>query len=210
MSGLTLLATLLPISMASPCSAPRPAMIDVRAIHEPVAMRADYSLAELADLAALFGQKTDHSPLGFYSGTVADDVVATEIPAPNPACGSSIQLNVSLRLTERRIQIAHDLESAQCRDDAIILHYRNHANADDVVFGTFARTITNRLDLLARSDTPLGIPGTGAFLTPLRDAARQIIEEALPELKAERAAARASVDTPLEIERLSDACSQKL
>ena len=210
MSGFIMLATLLPLSFASSCSTQSSVTLDVRAIHEPVTMASDYSLADLADLAMQVGQKTDHRPLGFYSGSVANEVLAFETSAADSACGSAIHLDVTFHLADRQIQIANDLRLVPCRYETVVRHYQSHASADDIVFGNFARAITGRLDRLSKSDTPPGPQGATALQVQLRGQALQLIEEAMPNLKAERDAARKSVDTSLEVERLLDACSQNL
>lgn len=139
------LTTLLPLSLASACPSPR-VSINVSAIHEPVWVLSDYSLVELRDLAGITGRVLLHRPLRFYYASVANDVSITPMREVGPAYTSTLKLNVILRLTNRNIEIAHDLASISCDEDAVLQHYRSHAASDDIVFGKFAKAIARELN----------------------------------------------------------------
>jgi hypothetical protein len=166
---------------------------------EPVTVRGDFSLDEIAEHAERSGQTSNHRPLGFYIGSVVYKITWLERPAID-GCPATPQVVALVSLVGRRIEIGRELERNPCLYRRAIGHYSRHATADEATFEKFAADLE---DVLAQRFALLDSRNANAGQKPpIEESMRLTVEAALAPLGRQRAASQDSVDTPQEIEKL--------
>lgn len=124
-------------------------------------------------------------------------------------CPERIAVHISMSISGRRIEIGRELASRKCLYSALLTHYRKHATDDVGIVEHYRKRVERTLQ--ERSNL---LPGSAGIETPLGRAelvrlTSGIIESALQGLSEDRAAAAERVDTPDEIEHLTDACADR-
>ena len=112
-----------------------------------------------------------------------------------------------MRLTNRHIGVAKDIQSGSCHYARVVAHYRHHADADEAVFQSYAVKVTATLDG-ARVSSLLGAGGVANARAGILKATDAAIEPVLAEMDAARVSVRSAVDTPGEVEKLDGACGE--
>lgn len=199
---LTALSMLAPMSA---CPGPPRAAFDVVAVHGPVEISADLTLAQIAELANRTGRVGKHPPLGFYIGGFGSPVSADIGSLNEVDCSKPVQITVTLALANRRIEIGKELADKPCLFSVVRDHYRRHAASDDAVLAKFARALAPALRRV--SLPPLGHDPAlaGEDRRKVEQAVTSTVERGIPSLDAARANARNDVDTPEEIEKMKAA-----
>jgi hypothetical protein len=174
---------------------------------DPVAVSSDLSLAALTQLSEKSHRAGKHPPYGFYFGAVAYKIFVDIGNDDGDICKGPVMIRVTMRLTDRHIDIAQDLKNDACRFPKIAAHYRHHADSDVAVFERYVVKVT----------TTLGHLSTSSFAKAYQNdkprqaialIAQDAIEPILDEMDAERAALPSLVDTPQEVEKLKGTCSE--
>lgn len=196
------------LSMLAPvavCSGPTRVVFDVVAVHGPVDVSTDLTLAQIAELADRTGRAGKHPPLGFYTGGVGF-IVSTDISAGTEAdCSKPVHVTVKVMLVNRHIEIGKELAANPCLFSVIRDHYRRHAASDDAIVTEFAWTLGAALQRL-----PLpSVAHDQALAETDQRRAEKIVTSAIDRrlgfLDTARANAREQVDTDKEVERLKAA-----
>lgn len=208
MIGLALVSGLGSFLAVGSCQVPPTALYDVSLVAEPVTIATGYSLADIATLARGSSGKAGHPPFGFYMGLFGYSIdMAHALLAGQ--CPERIAVHVSMSISGRRIEIGHELASRKCLYSAFLTHYRKHADDDVAIVEHYRKQVERTLQ-----ERPVLLPGSASTVTPLSRAemvrrTAGIIEIALKRLSEDRAASAKRVDTPDEIERLTDACADR-
>ena len=121
-----------------------------------------------------------------------------------------IEIEVTIELTSRHIEIAQDLRNNACQFNAAVVHYRQHARADAAVFQRHVVMVTQILNRISASDLFSAAGNSGVRGNTLVPVIQSIIKPALDEMHIERVSAIEAVDTPAEIRRLEQSCSDHL
>jgi hypothetical protein len=201
-------AIVLPLLVIAAAACPRapPVRTLVIAGKDPVSVATDLTLAEIRELAKQANRVAAHSPYGFYLGGVA---VAIEVDIGNEthdACLGPIDIRVTLKLTDRHIEVAQELRDDPCKFAKVVAHYQRHAEADGAVFdGDVMRVTTTLSHTPAASFVADLAAGSGRKQIAL--AVQSIIKPALTAMHVDRASVPKMVDTPAEMNRLEKACT---
>lgn len=190
---------LLPVSA---CTA-APPVVYVVASHGPVAVAADFTLGQLAEMAARTGRAGKHPPLGFYFAQFGYTISLG--PADRRPGGCARPATVKVMLLNRRIELGKEISPPACLA-AAREHYLRHAATDDAILTQFAGALRAAFPRI--SLPPPGTDSGGRESDPaaLEHAVRAVVDRGLQSLDAARAAAPKQVDTPEEVERLALAC----
>jgi hypothetical protein len=70
------------------------------------------------------------APLGFCISTVLHKVSVQVEPGPTARCGENTQIDLTLRLVNRRIEIGREIPQQSCRYPTVLRHYQKKAAAD--------------------------------------------------------------------------------
>ena len=201
-----LLATLC-AGVAAACEPGTRPGINVVAEPAPVVVATDLGLAELVAIAQRAG--TESKPPGFYASEVLHEVSVQPGSGPNAFCTANLRVIVTVRLADRRIEVAREMQKQQCRFNAVLDHYRKKAEADKAVFASYVTAIQNAL--LAAPVPPVeteGSAGFGAVRQSLERWVKAIVTPNLQSLHLARVSAFRALDTEGEFQRISTACSQ--
>ncbi len=175
---------------------------------DPVAVSSDLTLATLTQMSKKTHRAGNHLPYGFYTGAVAYKIFVDVGNNAGDICRGPVRIRVSMRLTDRHIEIAQDIKDDACRFPKIAAHYRHHADSDAAMFEHYVVQVT----------TTLGHLPTLSFAKALdnenpRQAIAQIFKKAidpiLDQMDLDRAALPSQVDTPEEVEKLEGTCSER-
>ncbi len=182
----------------------------VLAYHGPIEERADYDLVTIRRLAQRSDKPLPHAPLGFYIGTLSQDVVVETERQASPdgsKCEYLTTVTVRLSLVDRVIEVAADLDRNGCKRAAVLKHYRQHAAADDRVLSIYVQTVNKVLrkawSRMAAKFSPLGQPDDDG----IRRVVQGILGQGAKFYKSIHTEADAAVDSSAEVESL--ACGSK-
>jgi hypothetical protein len=188
------------------CAAPPQVKVLVTARIDPWDIGPTVDTAELDRMARETGLGGKHRPYGFYIGDVAFAVTADIGNVANDVCQGPIFIRLTMRFTNRHIGVAKDIQSNSCHFAGIVAHYRHHADADEAVFQRYVLKVTATLSD-ARASSLIGATDTAHVPASIPEAVNTAIEPVLADMDAARISARVAVDTPSEVEKLDDACS---
>ena len=194
---------------AAACPRPPPLKALVMAGAEPVSVQTDFGLAQLRMLAKQANRVELHPPYGFYIGGVAYAISVTIGNEAHDVCAGPINIQVTMKLVTRHIEVAQELKDDPYKFGKVIAHYKHHAEVDEGVFERYVLLMTAAL-----SHTPatafIANLGAGSVRKQIAQATQAVIEPVLASMDADRAAARATVDTPAEVSGLETACTTRL
>ena len=206
MNSLLLLVSMLTTSApAGVCPAP-PVYVAVLMDDSAVAIRTDFTLAQIEAMRRQVGGIDRHPNLGFYGHRFGYTVDVNPIQAAGQNCVGSIQVKVHMVLSQRVIELGSDLQSNPCLFAVAEEHYRRHALADDRVFADYAHAIAPALDsaklLPQQQDYPMG------SIDPkqVEQRVRSTIDATLLTYQSARAAAQRSVDNKAEAAKMVKGC----
>jgi hypothetical protein len=208
------LSLLLAVSLTRPAAAAceggtRPS-IHVVAESTSVSVAADFRLPEISDLARRVGEPLTMAPLGFYTSTVLHKISVQVEPGPTARCEENTQIDLTIRLVNRRIEIAREIQQQSCRYPTVLRHYQKKAAADRAAFATYVNTVVTAL-----RSTPLPMIQADmdhASMAEARQKLEQWVEDVVDRkgqsLQQARRAAFQAVDTADEMRQLAESCSQ--
>jgi hypothetical protein len=139
MRALLVLMFLIAVAPAIACT-PK-LQLTVTAEHTAPVLQTTYALAQIRSLAHAMDYHLRHDVYGFYV-SVFGYMVA--IDRSSSECGE-VGAKVRLRLSNRVVEIARDLEDQGCRPGEVISHYMAQARTDDEVLSLYAERIRKRL-----------------------------------------------------------------
>jgi hypothetical protein len=114
---------------------------------------------------------------------------------------------VTLKFTNRHIEVAQVLRDHPCKFARVVAHYQRHAEANEAVFARSAvtATLSHAPATSFFGDLPAGYSRNQIVL-----AVQSIIEPVLTAMNADRASARGEVDTPAEVTLRESVCAKQL
>jgi len=185
---------------------PAKAIYSIEALHNPVDIEMNFTLAEIAQLAVQTGWAGNHTPFGFSIAKMGYRVTFVVNSSTETACSGPIQVSITTMLFDRHIEIAKDL----ARDPNCLSlarhHYILHAASDDAVLAQFTEELSPVLSQLTlpnlRHDVALADEDRGRIEQVIRAA----IDQVWPALPVAMRAASKGVDSPDEIANLAQAC----
>ena len=126
---------------AEVCPAEPKVTIGIVALHDPPTLHSELTLQQLRDIAQRTHRGGEHEPLGYYFGKFGY-TIDIRFPSAGADCLKEIAITLTMGLFDRQIEVAGDLPEGRCLYRAALLHYRRHAQADDVVFSRYAPRVT--------------------------------------------------------------------
>jgi len=208
--SVALLVAVTAMQPAAACEDAAPPLIHVVAEPTAVSVAADFSLSELDAMAQRSGIAHQPAPLGFYSSSVLHDVRLQPSQATTAACTDRLQIELDIRLSDRRIEIGREVQQQRCRYTAALAHYQRKAEADRLVFADYVTTVarvlhTTPLPQLADT-TDAG--SVAADQVRLEHWVEAVVAQHLQALHQARLAAFQAIDTTEEMRRLAEACTR--
>lgn len=187
------------------CTEPPRIASGVLAYHGPVTERSDYDLSQIRELANRSNRPLQHAPLGFYIGSLSQDIIVGTERQASPdgsRCDYLTTVTVQLSLVDRVIQMATDLDGNGCELPAVLKHYQKHAAADDRVLSQYVQAVDKGLKdawpLMAAKLSPPGHPDEDG----IRQVVQNVLNRVFKDYKAVRAEANAAVDGTAEVATL--------
>lgn len=203
MIGLALLVTLSGGELISDrCSEPPKAAYRVMLEVQPVNVASSLTLADISGFAAVNRAAPPHPVYGFYVGTFGYTVSVSLPQRTAAACPGRAEVDVTLMINRRRIEIAREIVRNRCLYTAYVGHYQKHA-ADDVAVIAKYRDDVERTLQSASEKLPAVTSASRAEVTQM---VKDLVETQLKPLDMDRKAAAARVDSSEELERLNGAC----
>jgi hypothetical protein len=172
------------------CSRPRNIAVRVSVQAAEIAVRADYSLADLAHLAGAVSQHPRHQVLGFYANTVG---FTLNVPALDTA---DVTIDVQLIAQERVIELARDLDG--CLSEVALKHYRHHAALHAEALAQSGHALQSALRAIVVDQASSGA---------LRDRVRAFVDQWLDGFQTMAPSLQTAADSPAELDALRHACS---
>jgi hypothetical protein len=204
-----LLSALPPPALVAGCATPPHGKVVVLAGIDAWDIHPTVDTAELNRMAKETGLGGAHPAYGIYLSTIAY-AVTTEIGnAAQDVCQGPVDIRVTMRLTNRHIEIAKDIPEGSCRFARISVHYRHHAEADEAVFQRYVLKLTATLGE-TKMAALIGTAGPDDAPARITAAIDAMIEPVLTSMDAARSTARKAVDTPGEVEKLEAPCNESL
>jgi len=198
-------APLLAIAAAA-CPRPPPVKVLVMAGIGPLSVETDYRLDQLRALARQAHSGGAHPPYGAYVDAAAYAIRVAIGNDAQDACRGPLDIEVTLKLADRHIEVAQELKNDPCQFDKVEAHYRHHADADKAIFERYVGRVAAALSHTQAAFFVAGV-GSGSATADIARATQSVIESVLAPMDADRAAARAAVDTPAEVSRLEKVCA---
>jgi hypothetical protein len=198
-------ACILPANDVRACETAPDLRIEVTMRFDAPAVRSDYSLSDIADLARRSGRATEHKVFGFYTGEFGYDIDIA--PDENAACPPRIDATVTLRLFQRLIEIGREAAANDCLNAISVTHYQHLAAVDQQVVTDFSAKVA-----LAMNEASTEIAGArpardGGHFTTLREHLAGVVERAIAGIRDARQASQTANNDPTELERAALACS---
>ena len=153
---------------AAACEGSTRPSIHVIAEPAPVSVAADFSLSEISHLAHRAGEPHERAPMGFYISTVLHRVSMQVEPGITTTCAENLQIELTIQLTSRRIEIGREIQRQPCRYRTVLRHYQKKAMADNEAFADYVNTVATTLRntpmpmISGRHFSRRGPPPTGA------------------------------------------------
>lgn len=173
----------------------RPRSIDVRVSVQAakIAVRADYSIADLAHLAGAVSQHPRHQVLGFYANTVG---FTLDMPTLDTDDCANVTIDVQLIAEQRVIELARDLDG--CLSEVALKHYRHHAAVHEEALAHSGRALQAALRAIVADQPRSGV---------LKERVRAVVDEWLGGFQTRVPSLQAAADSPAELDALRHACS---
>ena len=183
--------------------------IHVIAEPAPVNVAADFSLSEISDLAHRVGEPHVQAPMGFYISTVLHYVSVQVEPSPTTACAEDLQIELTIQLASRRIEIAREIQWQPCRYWTVLRHYQKKAVADNEVFADYVNTVATNLRNapMPMIQADMGDSSAAEARHQLEQWVEKVVDQNLQSLQKARRAAFQAVDTADEMRQLTESCS---
>jgi hypothetical protein len=183
---------------------------DIQVIADPgsVAVATHFSLQQINRLADDMGYIGKGLRLGFYVGTLSDNVSATLEVGPETPCTRHIRLEVGLSLVGRRIEIGRELRQQPCLFSAALQHYKKKSNADESAFAQYVESTaaTLRATPLPAVDIPPDRQLDDTSRRQLEQWVKARLDQSLTAFHEARIAAVQAIDTPEEMGQLAQSC----
>lgn len=193
---------------AAACPRPPPVKALVMAGAEPVSVQTDFGLAQLRTLAKQANRVELHPPYGFYIGGVAYAISVTIGNEAHDVCVGPVNIRMTMKLVTRHIEVAQELKDDPCKFRRVVAHYQHHAEADAAVFERYVVLVTEALSHTPAASFVANL-AAGSVRKQIAQATQSVIEPVLASMDADRASARAVVDTPAEVSGLEKACTKQ-
>jgi hypothetical protein len=197
-------AALPPLAAVAACPA-QPLTAFVVAGIDPLTIGTEFDFAKLRGLARETKRLGKHAPYGFYFSSVA---YAISVEIGNDAqdvCTGPVTVRVSLRLTDRHIEVAQDFRNDPCRFPKMVAHYQHHADADKAAYQRYVPEVNAAL-----AQMPASSLGDAYHAEHPKESIGRVAEDAIkPALDAMnigRESMRQAVDTPAEVQELEGVC----
>jgi hypothetical protein len=203
LASILVMGTLLVPQLAwSACQQTRGIAVAVSTENAEIAVRTDYSLADLAQLAGKISQNPPHRVLGFYANSIGFRLHA---PTPDPDDCGDVLVEVQLVATRRVIELASNID--RCLFDAALRHYRHHAELQARALeqsGSALRSALSQFvaDALSSDESLKFGPGTA-----LEKRTRAFVDQWLDSFQKTTPSLQAEGDTAEELEALGSACA---
>ena len=182
-------------------------LVGVLGAHGPVEVHTDLSLGQIEDLASRVGHQGKHKPFGFYASAF-NYTIGIDLPeSAGGTCDRIIRIRVDLALTERWIEIGREVGDDRCLFSAVLDHYGQHAAFDDAALSRLVQWARTAFDHAPMPQLQGGPHSMEDDRERVREFAKKILEPGLPAFDAERNSAAETVDTPAEVQKLTEGCS---
>lgn len=195
-----------PDSVLRACSAPAKMAFSLEALHEPVDVQMNFTLAEIVGLAEQSGWVGNHTPVGFSIAKTGYSVSLAVDAAAEAACSEPIQVSVIVRLMHRHIEVAKDLASDPGCMAAARHHYILQAASTDVTLTHFAEELSLVLSQRTLPNLQHDPARTDEDRARIDQVTRTAIDRVRPFLAVAVRAAAQGIDTPDEVGGLAQAC----
>jgi hypothetical protein len=200
----------LPLLVFAVAACPEPPRVSVEVVADlaPLSVATDFHLSEIRRLAQQAGGEVAHPPYGFYLSSVASTISVSIDNKAQDVCVGPIDIQVTMKLTNRRIEVAQELRADSCKFNEVVAHYQRRADADQAVFERYVTLVTATL-----TSTP-GAALVDNLAAPsikehIAQKVQAIIEPVVAPLDTDRDHASKMVDTPAEVSRLEKACATR-
>jgi hypothetical protein len=147
-----------------------------------------------------------HRPLGFYKDTLGYRLALDSSSEPGSSC-PAVAVEVQLVQGERMIEISRDLQTTACLFDAALGHYRRHAAAASAALNRLAVSLPARLRAEIEHELPSYPEGEGILRRAIEVRLNGVLDAAIAAYTDDFRAMQNSVDTPAEIDKLENGCS---
>jgi hypothetical protein len=186
-------------AMAETCASdPRLSVVVTTNFAEP-AVRSDYTVRTIEALARKLSSAPAAEVFGFYTGEFSYTVDF----AQSASCATTTQATVTLRLSNRVIEVGKEFAASSCAAEAVIGHYRKMARADEAEVTRFAQRTASAL--AASASTMRTVPTN--YHEVLGQRIKAIVDEATASLHQARKAAQDVVNEPQELLRVRSSCA---
>ena len=147
--------------VASACPRPPPVRVHVVGRAHEMTTGTAFDLAQLRELSDRIGGRRKHPTFGFYVSRVFGETAVTIDNDRQDLCAGPVEIEVTINLGDRHIEIGRDLLNDICRFNAVASHYRHHAEADLNLLQRYVAVVTQTLAGAPLSDVigAAGIPG---------------------------------------------------
>jgi len=198
------LVPLSPLTSVAACPA-QPLTARLVGVIDPLSISTDFDIAKLRELAEATKRLGKHAPYGFYLSSVAYSVNVEIGNDPQDVCTGPVRVQVTLRLTNRHIEVAQDFKNDPCRFPKMVAHYRHHADADKAAYERYLPELNAALAQMPASSL------ADAYHTEhpkasIARVAKDAIKPVLDAMDAGRESMRQAVDTPAEVQELEGGC----
>jgi hypothetical protein len=188
------------------CDGRAPLAIRVSVLSSSPSVRTDFSAAELQAMASKIPGPRRHRPLGFYKDTLGYRLALDSSSEPGSSC-PAVAVEVQLVQGERMIEIARDLQTTPCLFDAALSHYRRHAEAASTALNRLAVSLPARLRAEVEHELPSYPEGGDILRRAIEVRLNGVLDAAIAAYTDDFRAMQNSVDTPAEIDKLENGCS---
>jgi hypothetical protein len=208
MSSLLALASMLTTGTpAAACPTPPQTYVAVLMDESAVAIRTDFTLAQIAAMRRQVGGVDQHPNLGFYGHRFGYSVEVEPIAGAGKACVVSVRVRVHMVLSQRVIELGRDLLDSPCLLAVAEAHYRRHATADDRAFGQYAKAISPALSAAELLPQATDYAFDTFDPKPVEQRVRATIDTTLEAYKKLRQTAQNSVDSKSEAAKMVSGCA---
>jgi hypothetical protein len=189
---------------ANACETTPDLHVEVTAQFEPVVVRSDYTLTDIASLARQQHRDTGRALLGFYSTEFGYTIDLG--PDGDKACPALIGATVTLRLQHRLIEIGQEATTNSCAYPRALRHYRRLAEVDEQTVARFsastAAALTQASSALKQASGP-----QADMEAVLREQIGAVVDAAIAPLHDARRDAQQAVNNSAELRQLASSCS---
>ena len=168
-------------------------------------VRTDFSAADLQAMASKASHAQRHQPLGFYKDTLGYRVIVDTRREPGNPC-PTILVDAQLVEGERVIQIARDLQPTQCLFDAVLSHYRHHAEAAYIALKGLALRLPAMLRAAVEHDAPRDSKDDAALRQEIEMRSNAVLDAEIAAYAGSFQTLQSKVDTSAEIRKLDGGC----